>query len=145
MVFIVLRKSNIISKFKARIIGFWEGLKSIQHIDNKGLFVVYSVLIYVCYFANVYLFFFAFKETSSLGFGGALICLFIGTLAVGLTQGGIGAYQVLVTKAMSLYGVSEVIGLTYSWTGWFYQTAFLMIGGLVGWVFLTVKYSKKIK
>ena len=127
-----------------KILGIFEGLKSILKLKNPILFVVYSLSIYSIYYLSTYILFYAFSETLNLSLGCGLVVLIAGTLGVGLTQGGIGAYQVLVTWTLSLYGISNTIAQTYSWAAWILPTATLVIFGILAWAFLLKRGYGKV-
>lgn len=119
-----------------KISGIVEGLKSIFKLQNPILFIIYSISIYSIYFLSTYILFFAFTETSNLGLGCGIVVLIAGTLGVGLTQGGIGAYQLLVTWTLELYNISTTIAQTYSWAAWIIPTATLVIFGIFSWLYI---------
>jgi uncharacterized BrkB/YihY/UPF0761 family membrane protein len=49
-----------------------------------------------------------------------------------LTPGGIGAYPLLVSKLMGLYGLDETtIGNALGWLLWTVQTVIIVFGGLI--------------
>ena len=127
-----------------KILGIFEGLKSILKLKKPILFVVYSLSIYSIYYLGTYILFYAFSETLNLSLGCGLVVLIAGTLGVGLTQGGIGAYQVLVTWTLSLYGISNTIAQTYSWAAWILPTATLVIFGILAWAFLLKRGYGKV-
>ena len=127
-----------------KILGIFEGLKSILKLKKPILFVVYSLSIYSIYYLSTYILFYAFSETLNLSLGCGLVVLIAGTLGVGLTQGGIGACQVLVTWTLSLYGISNTIAQTYSWAAWILPTATLVIFGILAWAFLLKRGYGKV-
>ena len=86
------------TRFKERIHSFFKGLKegllSVKDVRHKGLFVFYSLFIWLMYFLMFYVCFFCFQFTSHLG---ALVGLTIFVLSsygmVAPVQGGIGAWH----------------------------------------------------
>jgi uncharacterized protein (TIRG00374 family) len=141
---IVWRMSALRQFILEKIYGVLEGLKSILKLKNPFLFVFYSLAIYSIYYFSTYILFYAFSETMNLSLGCGLVVLIAGTLGVGMTQGGIGAYQVLVTWTLSLYGVSNTIAQTYSWAAWILPTATLVIFGILSWTFLLKRGHGKV-
>lgn len=128
----------------SKIQGVLEGLKTILKLKNPLLFIIYSLAIYSIYYLSTYILFFAFSETMNLSLGCGLVVLIAGTLGVGLTQGGIGAYQVLVTWTLVLYGISETTAQTYSWAAWILPTATLVFFGVLSWIYLLKRDHGKI-
>jgi hypothetical protein len=69
----------------------------------------------VLYYLSVYVALFAFPFTSGLGSGAALFLLIAGGLGMSApVQGGIGAYHLLVSQGLVLYGLSREDGLTFA-------------------------------
>ncbi len=93
--------------------GMLEGLLTIRKLKNPGLFILSTLLIWVCYYFASYVLFFCLPETAALGPLAGLTLLVIG--AIGMTaptQGGIGAYHLLVGNVMVLYGITQADGIT---------------------------------
>jgi hypothetical protein len=87
-----------------KIKGWVLGITSIQEVSQPGKFVVYSIAIWIAYFANTYTLFLAFPVSANLGLSAALTVLVMGTFGMATpTQGGIGAYHSLVASALGFY------------------------------------------
>jgi glycosyltransferase 2 family protein len=126
----------IIQKVK----GLWEGISSIFKLEKPILFVVYSLVLYSIYFATTIIMYYAIDGLDGLRMTSGFVILTAGTLAIGITQGGIGAFQLLVTKSLELYDIARPLGLAYSWLSWTVQTGTLVIGGIIAWVY--VQFTK---
>lgn len=88
--------------------GIWEGLVSLLRIPHKGLFLLYSLGIWVCYFIAFYMTFFAFPATRDLGIGTGLLSFIMGTMALAApVQGGIGAWHFMVITTLTTFGVTQ--------------------------------------
>jgi len=95
--------------------GFGDGLKSVARLKRPWLFIFHSVLIWFLYFLGVYVSLFALPSTSGLGANTALFLLVAGGFGMSApVQGGIGAYHLLVSQGLILYGVSQQEGLTFA-------------------------------
>lgn len=93
--------------------GMINGLLSVRKLDSPLLFVVSTVAIWVCYYFTSYVLFFCIPETSHLGMLAGLTVLVIGSVGMTApTQGGIGAYHLLVGNVMVLYGLTQQDGIT---------------------------------
>jgi glycosyltransferase 2 family protein len=91
------------------------GLRSITHLRRPWLFVFHTVFIWVSYFLGVYFCFLALPYTASLGYRAAIFALVAGGFGMSApVQGGIGAYHLLVSKGLMLYGVSQQDGLAFA-------------------------------
>src|SRR6187397_1546916 len=103
------------SAFSKLAKGFIDGLRSVAKLKHPGLFIFHSVFIWVLYYLSVYVALFAFPSTSGLGLGAALFLLIAGGLGMSApVQGGIGAYHLLVSQGLVLYGLSREEGLTFA-------------------------------
>ncbi len=135
LVYFLLKKFghiDAVGKIKNVLKGVSHGLQSIRFIKHKGWFVFHSVLIWTLYLLSTTLGIFALRETAHLGFGGGLTTLAVGSVGMVLTPGGIGAYPLLVSKLMGLYGLDEAtIGNTLGWLLWTAQTMIIVVGGLI--------------
>jgi glycosyltransferase 2 family protein len=107
------RKSG--SKWTALINGFVNGLVSVKHLQKPWLFIFQSIFIWVLYYLSVYVCLFALPFTSHLGMAAALFLLVAGGLGMSApVQGGIGAYHLLVSQGLLLYGVTLENGLSFA-------------------------------
>jgi glycosyltransferase 2 family protein len=125
------RRIKFIHNINKLLKGVLQGLFSVRHIKNKGLFFIYSIAIWGMYYFSTYLGLFALQETSSLGATEALSVLSFGSIGMIVTQGGIGAYQLIIQKTMLLYEISENIGLAFGWLLWLAQTFVVLFLGLL--------------
>lgn len=88
--------------------GFWEGLRSLDKVENKPLLVLHSINIWMMYFLMTYLCFKAFDPTASLGPLAGLMVFVFGSLGMIIpTPGGMGSYHALVIAALLLYGINQ--------------------------------------
>lgn len=122
--------------FIAKVVGFLNGLKegltSVLKMQRRGLFIVYSIAIWVCYYLSSYFCFFAIDATSHLSPVIALVVLAIGGLGMSApVQGGIGAYHWIVSQGLMLFGLSQADGLVYATINHSMQTvSILVVGGI---------------
>lgn len=143
--FIIRRFAHIdaIAKVKNIIKGIGHGLLSIRFIKNKGLFIFYSLAIWILYLLSSVAGIYALQETEHLGFGAGLTTLAVGSVGMIITPGGIGAYPLFVANLMGLYGVPvHTIGMALGWLLWLVQTFIILAGGVVFSVLIS-SYNKK--
>ena len=137
----ILRKkitgSKFFQKIKKLILGFWEGLKSLSQIRRPGLFIFYSIAIWVLYFFMIYVCFFCLPETSTLSLGAGLSSLVLGSIGIMVTPGGIGSYPLIIQVTLSLYGVPDKIGIPMGWISWTAQTMMILVVGGVSLILLS--------
>jgi uncharacterized protein (TIRG00374 family) len=133
------RESRIVHLVK----GLVSGLKSISQLKRPWLFIFHSILIWLLYFFSVYLCFFALPATSGLGLSAALFLLVAGGLGMSApVQGGIGAYHLLVSQGLMLFGVSRQDGLAFATLVHASQMVMIIILGLVSLLLLFLRNKK---
>lgn len=121
---------TFIVKARKLIKGFGEGFASIAKLENKLLFVGHTFFIWIMYWLMTYSCFFALNTTSGLDLMAGLFIMVIG--GIGMTapvQGGIGAYHLLVSKALLIYGLSEMDGIVFATLVHITQTLLLIVLG----------------
>ena len=136
---------DAISKVKNVLKGILHGLGSIRYVKHKGQFLFHTVLIWTLYLASTTIGIYALRETEHLGIGAGLTTLGIGSIGMILAPGGIGAYPLLVSELIGLYGLdAKTIGRALGWLLWSVQTLIILVGGLL-FTGLFSHYNKKRK
>jgi len=127
--------------------GLGEGVRTIQKVKQKGLFVLYTLIIWTMYSLMLWVPFMMLDETSHLGFLEGITLMAIGSLGVvAPVPGGIGAYH-FIGKAVlvELYGISgtsagSFVALTHAG-----QTLLHIItGGLFYFIMFFVDHKKPL-
>jgi hypothetical protein len=111
-------------------------------MKNKWKFLFHSIFIWFTYLLMFYVTIFALPETSNISLPIVLMGFIFGSLAVGFTSGGLGAYPLSVALILSLYGVSNDVGTAFGWLIWTSQTLLIIVLGLLSYLFLGL-YTKK--
>ena len=130
IIFILLwmySKLRIILLFKEKLSGLVEGMTSIIKMEKKWEYLFHSFFIWFTYLLMFYITIHALKETSSIGIGAVIIGFVFGTLANGFTNGGFGAFPLLVAQVFMLYGISNTAGTAF---GWLQTVLMIVLGGL---------------
>jgi len=140
-----IEKSGYVEKADQFSNDFLAGLQSVAKMNQKGLFVILSVAIWILYFLMTYFWFFALEATSGLGVKAGLAMLVIGTVgrSVPIQGGGMGAYHYLITKGLLLFGVSELYGSTLAIIIHGAQTLFTIGVGGVSFLFILLARKNK--
>lgn len=133
---------TLILKIKSLLKGFVNGILSVFRLENKWLFILYTVAIWAMYLATIYLNFRALDDTSHLGLNAGLSILVLGSFAYILVQGGIGAYQLIVMETLVLYGIKSNTGFTLGWIMWSTQTIALILMGVISIMILSFRKKK---
>jgi uncharacterized protein (TIRG00374 family) len=135
----------LVKKVKEMLSNVWEGMKSFWLMERKGLFLVQTVLIWVCYFLYFYVTFFAFDFTRDLGIRVGLIAFIMGSIGVGIpVQGGIGVWNIIVaTTLVVCSGISEQHAGDFALVVFTVQSLWLALCGLFGIFALPLANRKK--
>jgi hypothetical protein len=140
-----LLASKTYHKMTNLVIGFFEGMKSLSQVRKPGLFVIYSILIWVLYFFMLYVIFFCFLETSVIGPGAGLSSLVLGSVGIMVTPGGIGLYPAIIQETLLLYGIAKPTGLALGWIAWTAQTLMILVLGGASLVLLSLNRTENGK
>lgn len=122
---------GLVARLRHLFQGIWQGLTSIRYVKRKAAFAAHTLFIWTMYLLSIRLGFLAMTEVAHLGMRPSLTILSTGSLAMILTQGGIGAYQLAVQKSLDIYGVGPVEGLAFGWLLWAVQTMLVLVGGIL--------------
>jgi uncharacterized protein (TIRG00374 family) len=133
---------KIIKKLKNKFSGLIEGMLSIVMMEDKWKYIFFSFIIWFSYLLMFYIPIYALPETKNIGFDIVIMGFIFGSLAVGFTNGGLGAYPLAIAMIFSLYGISNDIGTAFGWLAWTSQTILTIFLGLLSYVFLPL-YNKK--
>lgn len=133
---------KIIAKLKEKLSGLIEGMMSVLNMKNKWAFLFHSLFIWGSYIAMFYVTIFALPETSNISFNAVIIGFIFGTLAIGFTNSGFGAYPLLVAQIFVLYGVSNTAGTAFGWLVWTSQTILTIVLGGLSFLFLPILNRK---
>ena len=110
-------------------------------MKDKWKYIFYSFLIWFSYLLMFYIPIYALPETENIGFDVVIMGFIFGSLAVGFTNGGLGAYPLAIAMIFSLYGISNEIGTAFGWLAWTSQTILTIFLGLLSYAFLPL-YNK---
>ena len=137
----------IFPKIRNFIYGLRQGLKSIFQLKKSGLFIFYTILIWVFYYLMTYLVVFALPETSHLTMADGLYLLLVGGIGMIIpASGGIGAFHSAMRLGFIVLGLGSEIGVIF---GFLVHTPHTLIALLLGGVSLVMmsieKSSKKAK
>ncbi|MVM40047.1 UPF0104 family protein [Spirosoma sp. HMF3257] len=137
---LVIRVVNIAHDVK-------RGFLSIQQLKRPGLFIMLTGISYGLIFLTTYTLFFALPQTSTLPPNAALTILTVSSLG-GLavpTQGGIGTYHFLVSRALVLYGMSLTDGVIVATFLHAIQTGFSLLLSSMSFLIIPILITNRQK
>ncbi|MCP4522028.1 MAG: flippase-like domain-containing protein [Cytophagales bacterium] len=142
------RNLRLLVKVKGFLVGIKEGLVAIFRLEQRVLFLVYSMMIWACYYFMAYTVFLAYPETANLGLDAALTIFVLGGIAmVAPLPGGTGSYHLIVSRGLNLfYGITTTSAMAFAtiFHGW--QTlVIIIVGGICGIIFLSKTKNQAIE
>lgn len=115
--FILKGKDNlVVAKIQSFCKGIFDGLASVYKLEKRGLFVFYTIALWLCYWIMTWFVCLALPPTAHLGLADGLFLLVVGSIGMAVpVQGGIGAYHYIVALALTIYGLDfNSVGLLYA-------------------------------
>ncbi len=144
LLYYLMRALSFFEKVKGIVLNVWQGIISLKDVRNIPLFILYTVLIWGCYFMHFYLTFFCFDFTDDLGAMAALVMFVGGTFAVIVpTPNGAGPWHFAVISMMMLYGVNSVDAGIFALIVHGIQTFLVVLLGIYGMAALSLAYRKR--
>ena len=110
-VFMTLKSSNkVIVKLQQAVRELWQGFAVVVRMPGKGRWLLFTVGIWLFYFMQLYVSFYAFPFTRALlaqyGTQAALVTFVLGSISMGVpSNGGIGPWQWAVIFALGIYAL----------------------------------------
>lgn len=134
---------KIILKLKQKLSGLIEGITTIYKMKDKWNYIFHSFFIWFSYLSMFYVAIFALPETSEISFDIVIMGFIFGSLAVGFSNGGLGAYPFSIALIFSLYGITKDVGTAFGWLVWTSQTILAILLGLASYLLLPVLNRNK--
>ncbi len=140
----IILSSRIGKKIKKILLGFWEGILTIKNLKSPGIFVLHTVIIWVCYYLMTYLMFFSFAPTADLAPVSGLVVFVFGTLGMVIpSPGGMGSYQYLISEGLMLYGVPLAEAFSFANIMFLSVNLLNVLFGIIAFVFLPI-YNRNV-
>lgn len=130
---------RVVDSMRHGLANIWVGFKVLFTMKGLGAYLWLTMGIWTCYFLETYVCFFAFPFTRSLitdpglawGLVPGLVAFVFGSFSMAVpSNGGLGPWNLAVTFALGLYGISETDGAAFSMVMWSCQAAMLVLLGL---------------
>ena len=144
LAFFLIRNIALFAKLKGILQNIWQGVIALKDIRQIPLYIMYTLGIWVCYFLEFYLAFYAFDFSAHLGITAGLVMFVVGTLAVIVpTPNGAGPWHFAVMTMMMLYGVGKEDAGIFALLVHGIQTFLLILLGIYG--LSALPFTNKLK
>ena len=144
---LVMKTENkIIKKIQLMARNLWNGFAAITRMDGKWWFLLLTILIWGCYFLQLYLATKAFTFTNGLSVLAVLVMFVLSSIGMGVpTNGGLGAWHVAIIFGLSLYGVGvfatnnfDPRASAFAMLVWGFQTLLLIVLGIYAFTSMAI-------
>ena len=144
--FIMKTENKIIKKLQLMARNLWEGFAAITRMKGKWWFLLLTILIWGCYFLQLYLACQAFSFTRGLSVLAILVVFVLSSIGMGIpTNGGLGAWHVATIFGLSLYGVGvftppnfDPQASAFAMLVWGFQTVLLIVLGIYAFTSMAI-------
>lgn len=143
-----LAQNPFLAKMLQWLTGFMEGLLSVTKLQNPGLFMVYTVIIWTCYFFTTYISLSIFDFTTDLGLKAAFLLLVIGSFGIILPVPAAagGPFQAFVSAALILlYKKDSGLSTVAADTMYYSQQLLVVVAGGICYLLQVWLANKKIE
>lgn len=142
----LVRNLTIFAKVRGMLKNVWLGCLSIRNVKHPALYILYTVVIWACYFLHFYLTFYCFDFSAGLGWAAGMVLFVVGSIAVIVpTPNGAGPWHFAVITMMMMYGVSKEDAGIFALLVHGIQTFLLILLGIYGLVALPLTNKNKTK
>lgn len=138
------RHIGIVAKIANLVEGLLEGLRSIFKMKKRWAYLFATLGIWVLYIGMFWVNFLALEQTAHLSINAVFAGFVLGSFAIVLIPGGIGAFPVGIMQALILYGIAEEIGFALGNLIWFSQTAMIVLVGGFSFLYMPIYNKKRI-
>lgn len=145
------KKTKFFSGVNLSIKRMWDGFKVLFTMRGRWHYLWFTIAIWICYFLETYLCFWAFPFTRELtalpgsGFGlvPGLVVFVFGAFSMAVpSNGGLGPWNVAVMYALMLYGVSKTDAAAYSLVVWGFQAMMIIALGIFSAIYIILTRKK---
>jgi len=139
-----IQQIPVVQKIASLLIGFWEGLRSVFKLKNPGLFIAYSLGIWLMFYLQCYFNLQAFPPTRHLGVSAALMVFVFSTLGFIIpSPGGMGSFHALAIAGLAIYGIAGSDGFSYANIAFFtIQILYNLVAGVLSLILLPILNRK---
>ena len=138
----VFRKTTLMVKVNKFFVTLKYDLKLISEMREKKRIIIYTILVWLCFYLYFYICFYAFDFTKDLGPLAGLIVFAMTNIGISVpVQGGIGPWHFVVISSLLILGVAEKEALAFAGAVFIIQSVWQILYGLFG--VLAMPYVKR--
>lgn len=148
------KTTKFFASFNLGLSRMWQGFKVLFFMKGRWDYLWLTFGIWICYFLETYLCFFAFPFTRELidmpgschGLIPGLVVFVFGSMSMAVpSNGGLGPWNVAVMYALILFGVNKTDATAYSLVVWGFQAIMIIALGIFSaiYVMTTKNWEKK--
>lgn len=147
-ILLLIFKPGLRAKFIQFVRDVLKGLFSVFKSTNPLAYIAHTFLIWGLYLLFFWIAFFSLDDTTDFPIEGILMAFLAGSVGIMFTNGGIGAFPLLVGLVVVFYlgddePQAQAIGNAIGMLIWVSQTVFLILLGLLSVVLLPKNYTKE--
>ena len=126
----------------------WAGIVGLKDVARPWEYLLWSVLLWLCYYLNSYTCCFFFGFTEHLDAWAGLSIFVMGSLSLVLpVQGGLGPWHYAVGTALLCYGIGSNLTdpqvQAFIWTSWSLEQGFVLLLGLYAMAYIGSSKSRR--
>lgn len=138
--------NKLVVKIKTIVVNLWNGFYAVTKMKGKWWFLFYTLMIWGCYFLQLYIAKYAFTFTDDLSVKAMLVLFVLSSIGMGVpTNGGLGSWHVAIIFGLSLYGVGtfnannfDPQASAFAMLVWGVQTLLLIVLGIYTFVYIAI-------
>lgn len=144
--------TKFFSGFNTSAKRLWHGFAVLFFMKGRWAYLWLTIGIWVCYYLETYLCFYAFPFTRELlqipgsGYGmvPGLVVFVFGSMSMAVpSNGGLGPWNVAVMYALMLYGIGQTEATAYSLVVWAFQAIMIIALGLFAAGYVSIHKDNK--
>ncbi|MDD3899807.1 MAG: lysylphosphatidylglycerol synthase transmembrane domain-containing protein [Dysgonamonadaceae bacterium] len=133
LLFTTFKHTVFVKKIKSFFKEIKRDLILVAHMKDKRKIILYTILLWLCFYLYFYICFFAFDFTNNLGWVAGLIVFAMSNVGVAVpVQGGMGAWHFMVISSLIILGVSNANASAFAFAVFAIQSLWTILYGLVG-------------
>ncbi len=140
--FVFFSNVRFFKAIQKKIQGFTSGILSIFRMPSKKGYLLHTTIIWLSYILSFYFGTLSLESTSHIEFPTILISFVVGSIAISFTNGGFGAFPLLISEILSLYQIPETASTAFGWILWTTQTIIFILLGAFSFILLPI-YNKE--